>query len=289
MSFGFWMQKEGYKPHTIHSATSSLKSIARRTNLLNVEAVKGYLANAQISEARKEILALHLARFYRHRGIPFDRPRYRRVVNLPFIPLETEVDQLIGGVGRKTAVFLQLLKETGMRPGEAWNLNWNDIDLEKGTVNISPEKNSRPRVLKISSQTIAMLNRLSKKSPLIFHALDADPVGSLDFFRRSFDRQRLQVAEKLENSRISLISFKTLRHFKATMEYHRTKDILHVMHMLGHRSLRNTLVYTHLIDFESDEYTCKVGNTVGEVKMLIEDGFDYVTEIEGAKLFRKRR
>ena len=63
----------------------------------------------------------------------------------------------------------------------------------------------------------------------------------------------MQIAQKLENSRISLISFKTLRHFKATMEYHRTKDILHVMHMLGHKSLKNTLVYTHLIDFESDE------------------------------------
>ena len=115
------MQKQGYKPHTVKSATSSLKSVARRTNLLDVEAVKGYLANAQISEARKEILGIHLARFYRHMGIPFDRPRYRRIVDLPFIPLETEVDQQIGGVGRKTAVFLQLLKETGMRPGEAWN------------------------------------------------------------------------------------------------------------------------------------------------------------------------
>jgi integrase len=283
------MQKEGYKAHTVRSAVSSLKSIARRTRLLDVEAVKGYLATAGISECRKEILALHLSRFYRYSRISFDRPRYKRIEKLPFIPLESEIDQLIGGVGKKTAAFLQLLKETGMRPGEAWNLKWIDIDFEKGTVNVAPEKNSKPRELKISSQTIAMLNQLPRKSSLIFHFAEADPVKSLDYFRRVFTRQRGKAVERLQNSRISLISFKTLRHFKATTEYHRTKDILHVMRLLGHRSIRNTLVYIQLVDFESDEYACKVAKTVEEAEALIEEGFDYVTEMEGLKLFKKRK
>jgi site-specific recombinase XerC len=54
------------------------------------------------------------------------------------------------------------------------------------------------------------------------------------------------------------ITFKTLGHFKATMEYHRTKDILHVMSLLGHKNIRNTLVYTHLVKFENDEWICRV-------------------------------
>jgi site-specific recombinase XerD len=29
------------------------------------------------------------------------------------------------------------------------------------------------------------------------------------------------------------------------MEYHRAKDILHVMQLLGHKSIKNTLIYTH--------------------------------------------
>ena len=53
-------------------------------------------------------------------------------------------------------------------------------------------------------------------------------------------------------------NFKTLGHSKATMEYHRTKDIPHVMSLLGHKNIRNTLVYTHLVKFENDEWICRV-------------------------------
>jgi len=49
------------------------------------------------------------------------------------------------------------------------------------------------------------------------------------------------------------------------MEYHKTKDILYVMKLLGHKSIKNTLVYTQLIDFpEDDEFVCKVAKTVQE-------------------------
>jgi hypothetical protein len=111
----------------------------------------------------------------------------------------------------------------------------------------------------------------------------------METFRRLFAKQRWRIAQKLQNPRIERITFKTLRHFKATMEYHRTKDILHVMQLLGHKSIRNTLVYTHLVGFESDEFVCKVAKTVQEARQLVEDGFDYVTDIDGMKLFRKRK
>ena len=113
---------------------------------------------------------------------------------------------------------------------------------------------------------------------------------SLDDFRRNFELSRASLALKLQNPRIKSISFKTLRHYKATMEYHRTKDILHVMQLLGHKNIRNTLVYTHLVNFETeDNYVCKVAKTVREAQELIELGFDFVTDVEGVKLFRKRK
>ena len=71
-----------------------------------------------------------MARFYGYKHIPFDKPNYRRIERLPFVPLEAEVDQLIAGVGEKTATFLQLIKETGIRAGEAWSLKWIDFDSE---------------------------------------------------------------------------------------------------------------------------------------------------------------
>ena len=73
------------------------------------------------------------------------------------------------------------------------------------------------------------------------------------------------------------------------MLYHKTKDILYVKKQLGHRRLENTLVYTHLIDFKDEEYIVRVARTVEEACQLIESGFEYVTDFEDVKLFRKRK
>lgn len=68
------MQKKDYTRSTVESAVSSLKSIAGKANLLDTDSVKTYLATASQSEARKEALAIRLARFYRYGGIPFEKP-----------------------------------------------------------------------------------------------------------------------------------------------------------------------------------------------------------------------
>jgi hypothetical protein len=43
-----------------------------------------------------------------------------------------------------------------------------------------------------------------------------------------------------------------------------------------------------LPDF-SDEYVCNGATTLQEATKLIEAGFQYITEMEGVKLFRKRK
>jgi integrase len=134
-----------------------------------------------------------------------------------------------------------------------------------------------------------MLNALPKRYKLVFRNPDVDPLTSMEVFRRLYAAQRWRIARKLQNPRIEQITFKTLRHFKATMEYHRTKDILHVMQLLGHKNIRNTLVYTHLVSFEGDEYICKTARNVDEASALIESGFEYVSEIDDIQLFRKRK
>lgn len=84
-----------------------------------------------------------------------------------------------------------------------------------------------------------------------------------------------------------------MRHFKGTMLYHKTRDILHVKETLGHKDINNTLIYIHLetavFKTENDSFTVKVARTLEEVKNLLEVGFEYVTEVENVKLFRKRK
>ena len=203
---------------------------------------------------------------------------------LPWLPLETEIDQLIAGCSRRVAAFLQLLKETGVRSGEAWNIKWIDIDLERGIITINaPEKRGRPRQFKVSNKLSAMLNMLPKNAQKMWGNT------KLNYFRQNFINQRKRMAHKLQNPRILRITFHTFRHFYGTMEYHRTKDPLYVQERLGHRSILSTMVYTHLVKFESDDYHVRVAKTLEEDKELLEAGFEYVTEREDLKLYRKRK
>jgi hypothetical protein len=94
---------------------------------------------------------------------------------------------------------------------------------------------------------------------------------------------------ELNNPRLKEIAFRTFRHWKATMEYAKTKDILYVKWLLRHKKIENTLIYTHLIHFEADQYICKVAKTLEEASALIESSYEYVTEMDGVKLFRKRK
>ena len=217
-------------------------------------------------------------------GLTWEPPRYKRVDKLPFIPLESEIDQLIAGSGKKLATFLQVMKETGARCGEVWRLKWTDIDFQRRIITITPEKGSKPRQFKVSGKLIAMLNALPREGVKIWKA-------KLKTLRRGFQYTRARIAETTKNPRLLQITFHTFRHWKATMEYHRTRDILYVMKMLGHRNINNTLRYTQLVDVKDDEYIVKVAKTVKEACALIESGYEYVTEFqeEGVKIFRKRK
>ncbi|MGD0978956.1 MAG: tyrosine-type recombinase/integrase [Candidatus Bathyarchaeia archaeon] len=117
---------------------------------------------------------------------------------------------------------------------------------------------------------------------------------SLSYARATFEqgywKHRKTLARKLQNERLLQITFHTFRHWKATMEYHKTRDILHVMQLLDHRSIASTLVYTQLVEWETSEYHLATAKTTEEAKQLLESGFEYVcTTPECIMLFRKRK
>ena len=113
-------------------------------------------------------------------------------------------------------------------PGGGLNLRWVDVDTERTSVNILPEEGSNPRQLKISSRLVGMLNSQPKRYSYVFRNPAVDSVSHLHRFREVYHKQRKRISAKLQNPRLDQVTFKTLRHWKATNEYHRTKDILHV-------------------------------------------------------------
>lgn len=60
--------------------------------------------------------------------------------------------------------------------------------------------------------------------------------------------------------------------------------------LLRHKGIKNTLIYTHLVNFEEeDERIVKAASTIEDVTSLSEAGFEYVADYEGKKISQKRK
>ena len=136
-------------------------------------------------------------------------------------------------------------------------------------------------MLKISQRLTERLADLPKNSKFVFGGTNKQTT------MRLFERSRKIAASTSKNPRLLKITFHTLRHWKATMEYHRTKDILHVMRLLGHKNIKNTLRYTQLVDFGEQDFVVKVAWTLEEAVKLLEGGFQFVCDYDRGKIFRK--
>ena len=273
---------------TIIHRVKAIKSLAKHVNIWDSDAVEKHINDAEWTNGRKEHVSLAYANWCESKGFVYTSRKYLRQIKLPYVPTEKEIDQLIGGFSdSKYGPFLQLLKETAFRPVEASRLRPMDFDLERRIVTLNvPAKNSNPRQVKLSSKVINMINPMICKAKPSARIWKTDSKNIYESFRRTRDR----ITKRMGNPNLKRITLKTFRHWKATMEYHRTKDILDVKDLLGHKNIKNTLVYTHLVSFEEeDAFTVKVASSIEEFTELLESGFEYVSDYEGRKVLRKRK
>ncbi len=255
-------------------------------NLWDEESVIRYIAQKPIDNQTKNLYLHAYENFLEFNKIKRKFQRFPTIKKLPYVPLEKDIDQLIAAMERKYSVLLQLEKETVFRLSEALSLTPSSFDFDRQTVTLNdPMKGSNSRRIKISDKLVSMIK------PLLRGLKPNEKIWktNVENVRHALGIRKRQIAKKLGNPNISKINFKNLRHFKGTTEYHKTRDILHVQRTLGHKNIKNTLIYTHLINFESDEYTVRVASTLEECTKLLESGFEYITDYQDKKLFRKRK
>jgi len=173
------MRKEGYSETTIERYVRLLRRISDYGDLRDPESVKIGLTQTHWADGTKEMACGAYALYAKQHGFTFAPPRYRRIEKLPFIPLDSEVEQLIGSMGLRYSAFLSLLKDTAARPLEAWNLKWSDIDYANSTVTITPLKHSNPRRLKLSSRTVNQLCQLHRDHAWIFRCASSFSIRHL--------------------------------------------------------------------------------------------------------------
>ena len=292
------LKKQGYRrrnrEHVVY-ADSTLRKIGKRLRLLSErvcldepEKVMEFLIDFEgWKNSYKEDVANCYDHYARINGLSWSKPVFNREPRLPNVPTKEQIALIKGESIQKYALAFSLIEEWGLRPIELHETRVRDIDLERGINNIQTKKWGMPRQTgRLKPSTLAML-----KDYLVIHNFGFNdrlfPI--VQRMRAQWNRAKRRIVRKLHDPTILKFRLYDLRHYYGTMLYHKTKDILYVKEKMGHRSIKNTLVYTHLVSFSDEEYTSAVAETVDEARKLIEAGFEYVTEMDEASLFRKRK
>ena len=271
---------------SFENSYKALRYLSKHCNIDDSESVKGFIANIDSSPSWKKNLCQIYSYYAQYYNIEFIKPQYTVISKLPKIPLEEHVNYIILNASRKYASAFSIIRDTGIRPIECARIKVKDIDFTNKTITIATAKGGLGRIVKLRNDTIARLKDYIGRKELGLNNTLYPSSKALGVMWRDARHRAVRKTKIMELGSIRLYD---LRHLHATLLYHKTKDILFVKQQLGHRRIDSTLVYTRLINFGSEEYTVKVANNLDECSKFLESGFEYVTDYEDKKIFRKRK
>jgi integrase len=284
------LDKLGTRDAQIKNVNWILTHISQHAHLDNPKEVDEFISYHKGADSYKAHLTQVYYHYCKNQQIAYKPPKYNKTGKPIRIPTEEQLNMIIADSGKTLAMKLTLSKETGLRPVEVHTLKVKDIDLNQRLVYPTTAKHGAPRTLKIDNETASLIlahiirNKLNPNDQLF--------KGQASSYNTSFTKVRNSLAKKLNDPTFKTIRLYDLRHYFATMLYHKTREIMIVKQQLGHKDINNTLIY---IDMEAtlynltDDYICKTAKTTDESIKLIETGFEYVTEQDGIKLYRKRK
>jgi integrase len=280
------MKKNGMAYDTIRNVDKALSALSQRCDLTKPELVKVTIAEFE-SDGYKRNLKYAYNKYAEFYGLEWEKPKYWQPQKIPKIPLEKHIEAVIANSSIKTASAIS--KDTGLRPCELLKLTLKDIDLENGIVYPESAKHGTPRTLKLTQRTLTMLKTWLLKENIgnnkkIFGKWTTENYG------KNFRYYRNKTAKKLGEPTIQTVKLYHLRHYYATMLLKKTNNLLIVKMKLGHHNINHTLKYAQVLDIEGEEnYSSEIAETIEQARKLIESGFEYVTEMDGQKLFRKHK
>jgi integrase/recombinase XerC len=179
----------------------------------------------------------------------------RQEKKLPHFFSENDLTRLLQAppadtpLGRRDRAILEVLYSAGLRVGELAGLNVDDVDLDAGLITVRG-KGKRERLALLGPPSLKALRTwLEDRSQLVRLRGRAQPAL---FLNKSGTRLTTRSVGRLLQKYLAQAGLDprasphTLRHSFATHLLDRGADIRSVQELLGHRSLANTQIYTHV-------------------------------------------
>jgi integrase/recombinase XerD len=255
------LQRRNYSPETFRAYILAVKQFAdyfdKSPDKLGTEEVRRfqlYLLKEKKLEPSTVKIRLSALRFLykktlRRRDLDIDDLPFPKVPKkLPVVLSHEEVTRLIEAASNlKYRTILMLLYSTGIRRAEAPLLKLADIDSQRMIIRIEQGKGSRDRDLPMSPKLLDALRAYYRsKRPKIY--LFPSTAGRLGVEKPMSDKTvwHAVLGAAKRAGLTKTIGPHTLRHTFATHLCEAGADLRTIQLLLGHASLRHTVIYLHL-------------------------------------------
>ena len=171
--------------------------------------------------------------------------RVRRSKTLPDVLSLDEMKILLSSYSNlKHKAMITMTYSCGLRRSETLNLRWKDINRKRMTLTVRLGKGKKDRQVVLPERLLKMLEEYylnSKKKPkeYVFEGQGGGQYTAASF--SAVLKQGLQRAGIKKD-----ISLHNLRHSYATHVHEQGTDIAVLQKLLGHSSIKTTLIYTHI-------------------------------------------
>lgn len=184
----------------------------------------------------------------------------KRPKSLPKFLTTEEVEKIMNGIkidtpaGYRNRTILELLWATGMRISELSGLNFGDLNLENNEITVFG-KGAKERIVLISDKAKEYLESyINTARPLVAKGFTLEPITDSTpvFINNTGYRLQNKTVRNVINSVVESIELPKhvtphmFRHSFATHLIENGADLRVVQELLGHASISNTQIYTHV-------------------------------------------
>lgn len=167
----------------------------------------------------------------------------RKPKHLPVILSAQEVQRLVKGTtNKKHKCMIALLYSAGLRIGELIRLKIKDIDSDRMIIHVKEAKGNKDRVVPLSERVLILLRAYYKEfkpKDYLFQGQNGGVYSSSSF------NKVLKMAAKRAGIKKNF-SAHSLRHSYATHLLENGTDIRVIQKLLGHNSIKTTMIYTQV-------------------------------------------
>lgn len=152
---------------------------------------------------------------------------------------------------RESAAFIRFALFTGLRRGELFKLQWDDVDFERGIITLKDPKSGKTESIPVSGEAMEVLRTLEVISSFVFP-------GENGKQRSNFHGpwRRIREAAGLPKG----FRFHGLRHHFASTLVSNGVDLLVVQKLLTHKDSKTTSRYAHLAPGATRDAALKSGD-----------------------------